>query len=80
MPDFPDEEIRALMKAGVESENFAKMLAVRGIQPDEVSFFMDPRLKDMPDPILILKQADVAAKRIADAVVHKQKIGIFIRR
>lgn len=77
MPDFSDEEIRALMRTGVESENFAKMLAVRGVRPDEVPFFMDPRLKDLPDPVLILKQADVAAKRIADAVIHKEKIGIF---
>ncbi len=55
----------------------ARIAAQRGIGTDEVSAFLKPKIQDlMPDPS-VLKDADKAAARIAEAVINKQKIAII---
>ncbi len=55
----------------------ARVLAGRGVAPDDVPAFLDPTLKTLlPDP-LVLTNMDKAAERIADAVTAGQAIAIF---
>ena len=58
-------------------ELLARVLAGRGVEPDEVTAYLDPTIKGlMPDPHT-LTQMQAAAERIADAIVHKESIAIF---
>lgn len=55
----------------------ARVLAGRGVMPDDAPAFLLPTLKGlMPDPS-VLTDMDAAAARIADAVVAGEKIAIF---
>ena len=55
----------------------AKLLVLRGIMPEDVPVFLDPKLQNlMPDPDA-LKDMSKAAERLADAVVSKEKVGII---
>jgi single-stranded-DNA-specific exonuclease len=58
-------------------ELLARVLAGRGVEPDEAQAFLDPSIKRlMPDPST-LTDMDAAAARLADAVVHGEQIAIF---
>jgi single-stranded-DNA-specific exonuclease len=58
-------------------ELLARVLAGRGVEPDEVTAYLDPSIKGlMPDPHA-LTQMQAAAERIADAIVHKESVAIF---
>src|SRR5450755_1312710 len=58
-------------------ELLARIIAGRGIEPDEVESFLDPTIRRlMPDPSAITAM-DAAATRIADAIVRKEQIAIF---
>ncbi len=73
--DFDDVE-KIVRKAGV-SEIIARLLAIRHVSPENVSFFLTPSFKQhLPDPY-ILKDMEKAARRIADAVIRREKIGVF---
>ena len=55
----------------------AKIIALRGITPDDVINFLDPKISTlMPDPH-VLKDMQKAAERIADAIIENQKIAII---
>ncbi|MBE6452635.1 MAG: single-stranded-DNA-specific exonuclease RecJ [Alphaproteobacteria bacterium] len=55
----------------------ARILVLRGVNPDEVNSFLEPKIQSlMPNPS-ILKDVEVAAKNISEAVVKKQKIAII---
>ena len=54
-----------------------RVIAARGISPDETTIFLDPTLKAlMPDPST-LRDMDRAAARLADAVIEGERIAIF---
>jgi len=58
-------------------ELVARVLAGRGIRPEDVSGFLDPSVRAlMPDPDR-LTDMPVAAGRIADAIMSGEKIAIF---
>jgi single-stranded-DNA-specific exonuclease len=58
-------------------ELLARILASRGVEPDEVEGFLDPTVKRlMPDPHVLTAMAEAAA-RIADAAVRGESIAIF---
>ncbi|WP_315764847.1 MULTISPECIES: single-stranded-DNA-specific exonuclease RecJ [unclassified Bradyrhizobium] len=58
-------------------EMLARVLAGRDVEIDQVSDFLDPTIRKlMPDPFTVT-QMEAAAKRIADAVVKREKIAIF---
>ena len=70
-------------KAELVSQRFALPLAVarivaaRGVLPDDVPNFINPKLQNlMPDPFC-LKDMEKAAQKIAEAIVQKQKIAII---
>lgn len=55
----------------------AEVMTSRGIGLDEVESFINPTLKNLlPDPSRF-KDMDVAAERIADAVINGEKIALF---
>lgn len=55
----------------------AKILATRGITPDNVELFLNPKLQNlMPNPSC-LKDMDKAAVRLAQAIKSNGKIGII---
>lgn len=55
----------------------ARILTLRGIGADEVPVYLEPKIQGlMPNPS-VLKDVEKAAKRIAEAIVNKQKIAII---
>ncbi len=55
----------------------ARVMAARGVQPEEASQFLEPSLKSlMPDPSTLVDM-DAAVNRVADAVGAGKKIAIF---
>jgi single-stranded-DNA-specific exonuclease len=75
----PRGQARALMIAqrlGV-SELLARVMAARGVEPEEAEAFLDPTIKRlMPDPHT-LTDMEAAAFRIADAVTKGEQVAIF---
>jgi single-stranded-DNA-specific exonuclease len=58
-------------------ELLARIIAGRGIEPDEVETYLDPTIKRlMPDPST-LTAMDAAAARLADAIERRDSIAIF---
>jgi single-stranded-DNA-specific exonuclease len=58
-------------------EMLARLLAGRHVELDAVEDFLDPTIRKlMPDPFTVT-QMEVAAKRIADAAQHGEKVAIF---
>jgi single-stranded-DNA-specific exonuclease len=67
----------AMAQRGIASESLARVLAGRGIEVDSARAFLAPSLKqDLPDPSS-LADMDVAAARLADAVVTGENVAIF---
>jgi single-stranded-DNA-specific exonuclease len=58
-------------------ELLARVVAGRGIEPDDVESFLDPAIKRlMPDPN-VLTAMPAAVVRIADAITKGEKVAIF---
>ncbi|MDR7224991.1 single-stranded-DNA-specific exonuclease RecJ [Aminobacter aminovorans] len=55
----------------------ARVLAGRGVLPEDTERFLDPTIRDLlPDPAS-LTDMDKAASRLADAVLRNEKVAIF---
>ncbi|MBT1154473.1 single-stranded-DNA-specific exonuclease RecJ [Aminobacter anthyllidis] len=55
----------------------ARVLAGRGVLPEDTERFLDPTIRDLlPDPASLTDMSK-AAGRIADAVLRKEKVAIF---
>lgn len=66
-----------MAQAHAVDDVLARILAARGVRPDDVKRFMDPTLRDLlPDP-RTLTDMQVAAARIADAIERKENIAVF---
>jgi single-stranded-DNA-specific exonuclease len=58
-------------------ELLARVLAGRGVEPDEVAAYLDPSIKRlMPDPHQ-LTGMEAASARLAHAVIHGESVAIF---
>lgn len=57
-------------------EVVASLLASRGVASSQVPDFLEPNLKQLPDPDLF-KDMDVATERLVKAIKENQKIAIF---
>ena len=58
-------------------ELLGRVLAARGVTRDEVAVFLDPTIRAlMPDPST-LTDMEKAARRIADAVMRRERVAIF---
>jgi single-stranded-DNA-specific exonuclease len=75
----PVDERSALMlsqRLGL-SEIVGRVLASRGITPDNAEAYLSPTLRqDLPDPSIVTDM-DIAAERITSAIMQGEKIGIF---
>ena len=72
-------QTRALMIAQRHGlpELLARVMAGRGVEPEEAEAFLDPTIRRlMPDPHT-LTDMEVAATRIADAVTKGEQVAIF---
>lgn len=59
------------------SETVARILTQRGLTAETAQDFLNPKIQNlMPDPSC-LKDMDRAAKRLAQAVLHGEKVGII---
>ncbi len=55
----------------------ARVLAGRGVSPEDTERFLDPTIRDLlPDPASLTDMGK-AAERIADAVLRKERVAIF---
>lgn len=55
----------------------ARVLAGRGVLPEDTERFLDPTIRDLlPDPAS-LTDMDKAASRLADAVLRRERVAIF---
>jgi single-stranded-DNA-specific exonuclease len=58
-------------------ELIGRLLAARGVGPDQAADFLDPTLRAMlPDPSCLMDM-DVAAARLAEAVLAGECVGVF---
>lgn len=59
------------------SDLVSRVLAARGVTAENASTFLAPTLRDlMPDPST-LRDMDIAAARLADAIVAGEKVAVF---
>jgi single-stranded-DNA-specific exonuclease len=67
----------ALAQRAGQPDLLARVLAGRGVTPEEAEAFLAPTVRHyMPDPSR-LTDMDAAAERLADAVTQQEKIAIF---
>ncbi|WP_417263543.1 single-stranded-DNA-specific exonuclease RecJ, partial [Celeribacter sp.] len=72
-----DRQAEALAQQTALPLPLCQTLARRGVTPEEVAGFLDPKLKELlPDP-LTLKDMGVAATRFLKAVKSHEKIAVF---
>lgn len=76
IPEAAAKTVQGIKAKGVNAE-VAQILAARGITGETLDAFLDPTIRDlMPDPF-VLKDMELAAKRVAAAIQKKEKIGIW---
>ncbi|SMY08595.1 single-stranded-DNA-specific exonuclease RecJ [Flavimaricola marinus] len=72
-----DRHAEALVQATNLPQALCRILAKRGVAPEEAAGFLAPTLRDLlPDP-LVLKDMQPAAARFVQAVQKSEKIAIF---
>ncbi|MCH9853517.1 MAG: single-stranded-DNA-specific exonuclease RecJ [Alphaproteobacteria bacterium] len=78
LPENTQENMKASDAIGKQLPDFLlKLLEMRGIAPEQISDFFEPRLKNLlPDPYL-LPDMQKAVQRLAEAVIHQEKIAIY---
>ena len=71
------EAIETIARTANVPEVVARLLAVRHVAPENVSFFLSPSFRNhLPDPY-ILRDMKKAAERIVKAITDKEKIAVF---
>ncbi len=77
IPAVDERAVEQLVQRYNLSYVTARILVLRGIGADEISNFLEPKIQAlMPNPS-VLKDMEKAAKRIAQAIVNKQKVAII---
>jgi len=68
--------VEALQLTGL-SPQMSRLLAARGVTPETLGDFLEPRLKTLlPDPY-VMRDMERAAKRIAAAIMRNEKIAVL---
>ncbi len=77
LTDVPLSDIQALTRTHDLPEMVARLLAARGIGPDNAALYLDPTLRAlMPDPSTLCDM-DRAAEAVAEAIVQGRSLGVF---
>lgn len=72
LDDQGEAQALAIQQEHGVSDALARILAGRGVRSLDLPAYLEPRLRDlMPDPLL-LKDMDLAAARLADAVMRRK--------
>ena len=58
-------------------ELLARVLAGRGVEPDEVAAYLDPSIKRLMSDPHGLTDMEAASARLAHAVIHGESVAIF---
>lgn len=73
---FDRRHVDAMVQHGLDPA-LAEVLSARGVLPEQAERYLAPRLRDyLPDPST-LKDMDIAATQIAEAVIADKPVGIF---
>jgi single-stranded-DNA-specific exonuclease len=74
---FSTEDINFFKTNYFLDEIVAKLLSIRNIKKEEIKLFLQPSIKNiLPNPY-ILKDMDTSIDRTEEAIINKEKIGIF---
>ncbi len=72
-----EKEVKYIKDNFLLDEIVSKLLAIRNIKKEEIQTFLNPLIKNiLPNPF-VLKDMDLAVKRSCNAILKKEKIGIF---
>ncbi len=75
--NYSEETVNFLKDNFSLSEILSRLIAIRNIKIEEVKLFLNPKIKNLlPNPF-ILKDMDKAVNRTIEAIIKKEKIGIF---
>lgn len=75
--EYDERTALALAQRHTLPDVIARSLAARGVTLDDAAGFLDPKMRDaLPDPSRF-KDMDVAATRMADAIMRGEKIAVF---
>ena len=77
MRPVDDRHLRALAQMSSLAEPAARVLAGRGVAPEQAQAYLAPTLRDqLPDPSVIVDM-DRAAERLADAIEAGARLAVF---
>lgn len=72
-----ETKVAEIVSTSGVSDMMARLLLTRGVQPEEVSYFLNPTLRDLlPNP-RHLKDMDKAIDRLAKAITNRETIALF---
>ena len=74
---FDERNALALSQKFELTSIIGKLLSIRNIAEEDIDFYLNPNINHhVPDPSQI-KDMDIAIKRVSEAIIKKQKIGII---
>ncbi len=77
LKEFNEDDVLFLKDNYFLSETLSKLLAIRKIKKEEIQIYLDPSIKNtLPNPF-ILKDMELAVKRTSEAILKKEKLGVF---
>tara|TARA_B100002051_G_scaffold142947_1_gene135474 strand:+ start:257 stop:2017 length:1761 start_codon:yes stop_codon:yes gene_type:complete len=77
LKNFDERNALALSQKFELTSIIGKLLSIRNIEEEDIDFYLKPNINNhIPDPNKI-KDMDIAIKRVAEAILKNQKIGII---
>ena len=77
LKNFDERNALALSQKFDLTSLISKLLSIRNIEEEDINFYLNPNINNhIPDPNQI-KDMDIAIKRVAEAILKNQKIGII---
>ena len=74
---FDERNALALSQKFDLTSIIGKLLSIRNVEEEDIDFYLNPNISNhVPDPNQI-KDMDIAIKRVAEATIKNQKIGII---
>ena len=77
LKNFDERKALALSQKFDLTSIISKLLSIRNIEEEDIDFYLNPNINNhIPDPTQI-KDMDTAVKRVTEAILNNQKIGII---
>ncbi len=77
LKEFNENDVIFLKDNYFLSEIISKLLAIRKIKKEDIQIYLDPSIKNtLPNPF-VLKDMELAVKRTSEAILKKEKLGVF---